>query len=317
MVKVRKDLTGMTFGFLTVLHQDKDFISSNGKHLAKWVCHCKCGNNITVLGSCLRYGTTKSCGCYLSEFNKTKLIDLSGQKFGRLTVIERVDNDEKGTYWLCKCDCGNTKTVSASNLKRGNVQSCGCYATEQRIKYNKIKFKKKNPCVVLGDYVVMYTFKQEEIYVDLEDYSKVEDICWHIAPNGYVRGNDNGKDVSLHCMIMDAPQGTMVDHRGGHTTRADNRKSNLRISTNGENQRNKCLQSNNTSGCAGVAYVKNTGKWRATITVNCKCIYLGYYANFDDAVKARKEAEEKYFGEWSYDNSQKYYKDRDPNTIGA
>lgn len=316
MVKVRKDLTGMTFGFLTVLHQDEDCVTLKGKHLAKWVCRCKCGNIISVLGSSLRYGTTKSCGCYLSQFNKTKLIDLTGQKFGRLTVIERLDSDVKGTYWLCKCDCGNTNIVSASNLKRGSVQSCGCYAAEQRVKNNKIKFKKKNPSIVLGDYVVMYTFKQEEIYVDLEDYNRVENVCWHIVPNGYVHGNDNGKDVSLHCMVMNVPQGVMVDHCGGHTTRADNRKSNLRIATNSENQMNKRLQSNNTSGYAGVCYIKKTNRWRATISVNHKRISLGSYVNFDDAVKARKEAEEKYFGEWSYDNSQKQYRDKNEFSEG-
>ena len=315
MVKVRKDLTGMSFGFLTVLYQDEDFITQKGKHLAKWVCQCKCDNIISVLGSSLRYGTTKSCGCYLSQFNKTKLNDLSGRKFGRLMVIERVDNDKKGTFWLCKCDCGNTTIVSASNLKRGHVQSCGCYASEQRIEFNKTKLKKKNPSVVLGDYVVMYTFKQEEIYVDLEDYNKVEDICWHIAPNGYVHGNDNGKDVSLHCVVMNEPQGVMIDHCGGHTTRADNRKSNLRIATSSENQMNKRIQSNNTSGCTGVSFIKRTSMWRASISVNHKRIYLGYYSNFDDAVKARKEAEEKYFGEWSYENSQKYYKEHDSTEV--
>ena len=57
----------------------------------------------------------------------TKVLDLTGQKFGRLTVIKRVDNDKKGdSCWLCKCDCGNYKVVGSNNLKSGNVKSCGC-----------------------------------------------------------------------------------------------------------------------------------------------------------------------------------------------
>ena len=58
------------------------------------------------------------------------LADLTGKKFGRLTVIERdFTQNEKGrhgTFWLCKCDCGNTSVVLACHLKNGHVKSCGC-----------------------------------------------------------------------------------------------------------------------------------------------------------------------------------------------
>ena len=56
--------------------------------------------------------------------------DLTGQRFGKLTVIERASKPEgvKGTaiYWLCKCDCGNEKIIRGSNLRNGMTQSCGC-----------------------------------------------------------------------------------------------------------------------------------------------------------------------------------------------
>lgn len=59
-------------------------------------------------------------------------IDLSGQKFGRLTVIKdsgrRVN---KKVMWLCQCECGNQVEVSGDNLKSGNTQSCGCYRREK------------------------------------------------------------------------------------------------------------------------------------------------------------------------------------------
>lgn len=82
-------------------------------------------------------------------------------------------------------------------------------------------------------------------------------------------------------------------------------KQNLRIVTNQQNNINKCISKNNTSGCTGVYYIKNENKWTAGIGVNNKYIYLGCFDNFEDAFKARKEAEEKYFGEFSYDNSMK------------
>ena len=59
-------------------------------------------------------------------------IDLTGCKFGRLTVIERAENNKDGNpRWLCKCDCGNEKTVYGSHLKSGVSQSCGCLAKEK------------------------------------------------------------------------------------------------------------------------------------------------------------------------------------------
>ena len=57
----------------------------------------------------------------------SKFIDLTGHKFNRLTVIERMPNAPKGkTVWKCQCDCGNITIVRGSNLKTGQVKSCGC-----------------------------------------------------------------------------------------------------------------------------------------------------------------------------------------------
>ena len=68
---------------------------------------------------------------------------------------------------------------------------------------------------------------------------------------------------------------------------------------------NRGLSSNNTSGVTGVSWVKSRQKWRVRINVLKKEINLGLFSNFEDAVKVRKMAEEKYFGEFSYDNSMK------------
>jgi hypothetical protein len=60
----------------------------------------------------------------------SKLIDLTGQKFGRLTVIERAENKGHEPTWICKCECGNLKRVIGAELRKGNTTSCGCYAKE-------------------------------------------------------------------------------------------------------------------------------------------------------------------------------------------
>ena len=63
----------------------------------------------------------------------SRCIDLTGNKYGRLTVLHK-DNERKsnsGSYWICKCDCGNTKSIKSSSLRRGEIQSCGCLRNEK------------------------------------------------------------------------------------------------------------------------------------------------------------------------------------------
>lgn len=60
-----------------------------------------------------------------------RFIDLSGKKFGRLTVIERVESKNKNTKWHCVCECGKHATVFGVDLKSGKTQSCGCIHSKQ------------------------------------------------------------------------------------------------------------------------------------------------------------------------------------------
>ena len=63
----------------------------------------------------------------------SKCIDLTDNKYGRLTVLHK-DNERKsnsGSYWICKCDCGNIKSIKSSSLRRGETQSCGCLRNEK------------------------------------------------------------------------------------------------------------------------------------------------------------------------------------------
>lgn len=64
-----------------------------------------------------------------------KIIDLTGQKFGRLTVIKYVGKDKHHfAHWLCRCDCGNEKTINSNALRSGVTISCGCYHSERTVK---------------------------------------------------------------------------------------------------------------------------------------------------------------------------------------
>ena len=72
----------------------------------------------------------------------SRLKDLTGMKFGRLTVVERSSNDKQGkTQWLCKCECGNEKVIRGSHLRSGQITSCGCYNKERMKKQNEKMWK--------------------------------------------------------------------------------------------------------------------------------------------------------------------------------
>lgn len=232
--------------------------------------------------------------------------DLTGKTFGRLTVIKQAEDyiTPKGKHsakWLCKCNCGNFTEVKGAELKRRRISSCGCLRHESVIERNKKYKKKYNRYEICGNYVTMYTLNNEPFDIDLEDFWKVKDICWHKDTSGYIVGITNDNIIRLHRYVMNCPDDMEVDHK--KHDKSDNRKENLRIATRSQNMMNHCINKNNTSGTTGVKQYGTNGKWSADITVNGTRIYLGTFDNLDDAIKARKEAEEKYFGEWSYDNS--------------
>lgn len=130
------DLTGQRFGRLLVLYQVDDIISSKGTKRTNWCCLCDCGVECNVAGDNLRKGNTKSCGCLKKEMgHKAKFKDLTGQKFGRLTVLYENTTDPrkekfKYTIWHCVCECGNECDVVSSNLIKGATKSCGCLQKE-------------------------------------------------------------------------------------------------------------------------------------------------------------------------------------------
>lgn len=92
-----------------------------------------------------------------------------------------------------------------------------------------------------------------------------------------------------------------VDHVA-HGTKVfiDNRRSNLRPATRGQNATNQGVRSNSTSGVTGVTWDGWAGKWMAHITVNWKKKNLGRFDNIEIAIGVRQQAEREYFGEYAY-----------------
>lgn len=114
------DLTGRRFGRLTVEQRD----GSDPRGQAQWRCRCECGARTVVRGGDLRSGNTKSCGC---RQNESRLrVDLTGQRFGRIMVLERVPGSKPHYKWRCRCDCGAVVMVAQRSLRNGCSRSCGC-----------------------------------------------------------------------------------------------------------------------------------------------------------------------------------------------
>lgn len=122
------DLTGQIFGYWKVIKRAE----TNQSKEAYWTCLCtKCNETVRdVKGSRLRRGESQSCGCN-RNYN-----DLTGKKYGKLTVLKRAadhiqNNGRKRIAWLCQCDCGNLITVVGESLINGHTQSCGCFHSER------------------------------------------------------------------------------------------------------------------------------------------------------------------------------------------
>lgn len=117
------DLSGRTFGLLTVLRRVED--RKPGRPM--WLCQCECGNTVVVSSTnLLKENGTKSCGC-LRHKQSSALIDLKGKTFGKLTVIQKDIATESGkAKWICECECGNIVSVLSDSLRKGKTQSCGC-----------------------------------------------------------------------------------------------------------------------------------------------------------------------------------------------
>ena len=115
-----KDLTNQRFGKLLVL----EITSERRNRQVVWKCQCDCGNITYVVGQALRNGHTKSCGC--GNYDSRNVIDITGEVFGDLIVLERsIKKDAShSVFWKCKCSCGNIETILGTDLRNNKITKC-------------------------------------------------------------------------------------------------------------------------------------------------------------------------------------------------
>lgn len=126
------------------------------------------------------------------------------------------------------------------------------------------------------------------------------EVCGYVERSGYVRIGLFGHRILAHRVAWLLMTGhwppSLIDHKDRN--RANNAWANLRLATHSENCRNAGLSKNNTSGCSGVCWRKHMSRWQATIRLNGKRVSIGHFAEYQDAVTARKNAEMLHFGEF-------------------
>ena len=230
-----------------------------------------------------------------------------GKKFGKLLVIEDLGRinisgePAQNKYVKCLCDCGNTTIVTYNNLTQGKTKSCGCLRRENSGNHNggNGRLKKYNDYHIdkyEGEDVVFVkaSNKDKYILVDIEDWDKLKDTCWHITKTGYAAGVHNEKFVTMQLAIIpDVPDGCERDHI--NRNRLDNRRCNLRVVSKLDNLHNREYK-NKTSNKTGVCWYPLTKQWLAYITNKGEYIRLGLYDNEEDAIAIRKQAEVDIYG---------------------
>jgi hypothetical protein len=122
------DLTGKTFGVLTVVERTSSDRAGN----AMWICKCKCGNTKAVRAMFLikrQQFCSKQCPEYIANIR----LEVSGKVFGKLTAIKRVGFDNgRRAIWEFTCDCGGTIYTTLDRVNQGITKSCGCLAIASR-----------------------------------------------------------------------------------------------------------------------------------------------------------------------------------------
>ena len=160
--------------------------------------------------------------------------------------------------------------------------------------------KAKSPFRFQGDNVYFMLFNQKgekvgETLTEKKNFEKVSGYKWSLSSGGYAQAIKNKKTTLFQYLIKENPSPkenkTLIDHI--NQNKLDNREENLRITSYSVNLHNKKTPPGSKTGVTGVIAKPDRKGYTAQISVNRKFYYLGYFKNFEDAVKARLEGEKR------------------------
>lgn len=196
-----------------------------------------------------------------------------GEKFGKLTIVSDFQKNGR-RYAECKCDCGGTKITLYKSLRNGGTTSCGCV---RRIDVS-------NRINNYGVKLIRRTHKTEK------GMWKCLCECPKCRKEFEIQLNKFNRTKSCGCIVSEKSSENMKS--GWENTTSQGIEDNTQVFS----MISKTKSKNNTSGTRGVSFNKRSGKWTAYIGFQRKLIYLGRYSKMEDAIAARKDAEEKIYG---------------------
>lgn len=263
----KSNIAGMRFGHLVAVNPTEQ----RKNNYTVWRCLCDCGHVALCSSRDLKQGRTQSCDSpdcqYFQSYRKMRgrYEDLTGQRFGKLTVKSLADKDASGIIrWNCICDCGGSITVPAGQLKGGYRKSCGCLSRHPLKNWVGKKFGKLT--------VISYEGKKGG-----KHYWKCACECGNEVT--VCQSNlKNGHTISCGCMNTPYAARTLVDGTCIESLRGAIEK--------------KTVSKNNSSGIRGVYKNKRTNRWCAQITFKGKTKYLGSFDTLREAQDARLRGEE-------------------------
>ena len=239
--------------------------------------------NDDELFKCFPPGTTKtqiiSLAHYLGVKRKHRynFNDLTGQLFGRLTVLS-IDHKGHEVYWKCVCTCGKERVVAASRLLSGRASSCGCS------KYSDDLTGKRFGRLVTVERLFNYQGGGGTSYRCVCDCGNEVVVSRQVLQSGHTTscGCYHREQVIELVKLANISNGI---------TEYEIDLNRIRNAVEGK------PRSNSTTGVTGVSWATRDQKYIANIALKKKKYYLGGFKDFEDAVKARKKAEQLLYGD--------------------
>jgi len=208
--------------------------------------------------------------------------DLTGKRFGRLTVLCMEEHTiGKPVRWKCQCDCGNITFPQTTPLYSGRTKSCGCFKRDLKFKHGYAAKGNRTPEYRAWYHIIQRCGKENSQGYD--DYgARGISVCdrWKESYSNFLE--DMGERPSPKHSIE------RLNNDGNYEP------SNCKWATTQEQARNRRSKKNKT-GTIGVAWYTSKQKYHVQIGVNSKKIHIGYFETLEEAIKARKQAEQKYW----------------------
>ena len=252
---------GREYGWLTLLEEVEKSKTSHRQFLVR----CRCGKTYVVGTGFLNKREPKCWECSHTYDMEKRVQEIVGKTINgwyvELPLGKVIDNKYR---YYCRCTkCGKMAIKSRSEI--ANCKGKGCVFCHPDYQF-----------VINGETAVGTLRTGEEFIVDADDVDRIKKKIWRIDPKGYILSTDGGEKVFLHRFVLGYSNNKdqiCIDHI--NRIKTDCRKSNLRIVSAQQNSMNRSIGSNNTTGYIGVVYLKHKDRYRASIGLNNKRIYLG------------------------------------------